>query len=311
MPKPYLSTHIVHITDTTDRNAELKVASAYALHQGRLGIRHAMYSFAPAPNTLDIGVVASELVNNTQRADRLILAVNCAPPDKKEGTQNNARNDFFCAELKDNVFISGTSNGYEFSYLRDNIKEMYRLTNTNSLGSQFRSLEILPEHALAFSDPKRRKDLIAGGILERVDIDSIVQSAPRDTHVIEVDNFKNLKLAPSVQDLALLRAQQGKGVVFHFSQGAHQVTQPKRTARSKVTNIANGAEAIVAPTLFAAPLGTNVVALKSSSRLSGERHVPIIATIREKPAETPANYPVPNVGTLVRFSTKPQALAAG
>ena len=304
MPRPYKSTHIVHITDTTDRNAVLKVKSAYSRAKGIVGLRYADVDVAPAPNTLDIGIVTSELYTNTQRPDRLIIAVNCAPPDKKGGTTNNHRNDFFCATLKNDAVVCGTSNGFEFSYVQDEITSLYRLTNTNSKGSQFRSLEILPEHTLLFSDIRHRERLISAGILERVeDIGSVVRSAPTSTHVIEVDNFKNVKLAPSIKDLEFLRAHEGKGVVFHFTQTANELAKPKKT-RSKVTSISHGAEAVVAATLFAAPTGTNVIALKSSSRLTGDRHVPIIATIRDRPAEVQPNYDEPVLGTNVRFSTK-------
>src|ERR1700722_16451304 len=165
MSGPYKSTHIYHITDTFDHRARGKIDGAYSKYRGKIGLRDAGYSFIPAVNTIDIGISVSEFILNSQRPDRLILSVNCAPPDKTKGTINNARNDFFCARLKNDVVLCGTSNGYEFSYVRDDIQELYRLTNTNSLGSQFRSLEILPEHALLFSKPEWRCRLKHRGIL--------------------------------------------------------------------------------------------------------------------------------------------------
>lgn len=299
MSEPYTSTHIVHITDTTDRNAQLKIDSAYALHRGRTGLRDATYSFAPATSTLDIGIVVSELVNNTQRPDRLILAVNCAPPDKAGGTTDNVRNDFFCANLGNETYICGTSNGLEMAYVKGAIQDLFRLTVTNSLKSQFRSLEILPEYTLLFSDQQRRSQLVSSGILERIEhIDNIVPSVPDETHVIECDNFGNVKLCPSQQDLRLLHEREGNDVRFSF--GKVSIETGSRVSQE------TGYPAVVAPTLFAAPLNTNVIALRSSSRRLGEdSHVPMIATIREKPAETTPNYDIPVVGAPVWL--KPQA----
>ncbi|MDX2027844.1 MAG: hypothetical protein SFW62_04355 [Alphaproteobacteria bacterium] len=306
MSEPYLATHVVHVTDTTDRNAKLKVRSAYVRHLGRTGLHGATVDFAPALNTLDIGIVASELFNNTQRPDRLILAVNCAPPDKAEGTTNNARNDFFCADLGNGVSVCGTSNGYEFSYVKGEIKELYRLTNTNSLGSQFRSLEILPEHALLFANPEHRVRLVTNGILQREEnVDDIVRSTPRTTHVFEVDNFRNVKLFPSTADLALLREHEGAEVYFGFGILNSVERWDQRPNHTKQLR------ARVAPTLFAAPLNTNIVALRSSSRHSDnvDGHIPIIATVRQKPAETDPSYPIPRVGAPVKVARAELAVA--
>ena len=309
MSEPYTSRHIYHITDTFDTRARGKIDGAYTKYRAQLGLRDTGYSFVPALNTVDIGISVSEFASNTQRPDRLIFAVNCAPPDKKEGTKDNARNDFFGAVVgdhTDHIIVCGTSNGYEFSYLKPHIKALYRFTNTNSLKSQFRSLEILPQHALLFSNPHHRARLVTSGVLENVEnIDDIVPSVPNVTHVYEVDNFSNVKLFPSCGDLALLRDLEGKVIRFSFSD-----TSVETSARPIKATI--DYDGLVASTLFAAPLQTNVVALRSSSRLLGsdESCIPIIATIRPNPAETEPNYDVPSIGRRVILAPSLQNLAA-
>lgn len=305
MLESYISTHVVQITDTTDRSAEIKIRSAYVKHLGLIGLRDHTVDIVPALNTIDIGFIASELVNNNERPNRLVIAVNCAPPDKEEGTTDNARNDFICAKLGDKTFICGTNNGYEFSYLKGDIKELYRLTNTNSRHTQFRSLEILPEHTLLFSDPEKRASLIKKGVLERIEnIDDVVLSVSDKTHVIEIDNFGNFKLFPSQCDLAFLKKNEGNTVTLWFDKASAEVAQRLiHVPQSQETFEA--VDVLVSPTLFAKNLGTSVIALKSSSRfshsLSKNRDVPIIATIRDRPAETKPRYIVPKVGTFVNL----------
>jgi hypothetical protein len=311
MSESYKSVQIVHITDTFDHRARAKIDGAYSLHQGELGIRSNMYSFIPALNSIDAGISASEVITNTQRPKQLIIAINYAPPDadKPQGTVDNARKDFFCAQLKNDVVLCGTTNGYEFSYVKSEIENLYRLTNTNSLKSQFRSLEILPEHTLLFSEPEQRARLITSGILERVEnIDDFVPTVPEITHVHEVDNFQNVKLFPSVADLMLLRQHENKKIGFGFGVASVEIGTREAYGETKY-------DGVVADTLFRAPHGTNVVALRSSSRLIGfeelEFRVPIIATIRQRPAETQPSYEAPIVGAPVWFKPQhPQCNAA-
>lgn len=293
-------TYLCHVTDTTDDRARLKINAAYANHGGRLGLRADLVDFAPATSTLNIGVIVSEQVHNTERPDRIILGVNCAPPDKKEGTKDNARNDFYYAELKDGVFVGGTLNGLELSYVKGDIKDLFRLTTTNSRKSQFRSLEILPEHLVKFVIPEERAKLLKSGELVSVpNVDDVVPSLPDISHVYEVDNFGNVKWLPSVADRALL--ERIENARFDFGTESIEFATPDATA-------AVAFNALVKPTLFAAPLGTNIVALNSSSRALGGKAVPIIATIRERPAETQPNFRLPEVGQPVIL--KPTRLTA-
>ncbi len=305
MAKPYKGTQIVQITDTTDRNAQLKIYGAYAQHKGRTGI-HGDVIVVPANNTLDIGAATSEIITNTQRPDRLIIAVNSAPPDKKGGTKENARRGFYFADLGNGVTVGGTSNGLELAYVRPLIKELYELTTTNSKGSQFRSLEILPEASLQFAKKKIRKKLIAKGVLKKVDPDSVIPAVPNHTHVIEVDNFNNAKLWITERDRKALKqaAAKKRPVQVAFSQASVELLAAKLIEKPdvKLSDTLTPFAAKATPTLFEAPLGTNLIALRSSSKRVDGSNVPIIATIREQPAETKPNYPVPKVGAAVNLA---------
>lgn len=292
------ATFLCHITDTTDQGAVLKLKAAYARHAGRQGLRTDLVEITPAHSSLQIGTLVSEQVNNVERPDRLILAVNCAPPDKRDGTKDNARNDFYFAELKDNVYIGGTLNGYELSYVEKDIKDIFRLVSTNQRKSQFRSLEILPEHIVKFAIEAERQKLIDNGELERVDVNRTVKKLPDISHVIEVDNFGNVKWIPSSKDLLLLKGAQK----VHFDFGKESIEfQPQPSPIQNNETLPYQAE--VKPTLFAAPLGTNLVALSSSSRHEGNP-VPMVATIRERPAETEPNYQRPKIGVPVILAVK-------
>jgi hypothetical protein len=294
MSEPYIRTYLAHITDTTDDTAVAKIEAAYSTHLGRCGLRDVDFRVKPGLNTIDIGFKASELINNSQRPDRLILALNYAPPDKKEGTKDNARNDFFFADLGDEIYAGGTCNGFELSYVKDRIQALYRLTTTNALKSQFRSLEVLPRHIVQFCVPKERAALIASGALQAVaHIDEIVPTVPDRTHVLEVDNFRNVKLFTSKADGQALAQAHSTGFCF----GLRSIEFDR--GQSDVTSQFN---AIVNDTLFAAQVGTNVVARHSSSRLSGNRPVPMIANIRIRPAETEPPYDVPKIGHPVHLT---------
>lgn len=305
MAEPYVATQIVQITDTTDRNAELKILGAYTKHKGLNGI-HGDVVVKPAADTLDIGAAVSEMVTNKERPERLIIAVNSAPPDKKDGTKDNARRGFYFADLGNGVTVGGTSNGLEFSYIRPLVTELYELTTTNSKGSQFRSLEILPEAALQFSDPAKRAELIANGTLKKVDPDSVIPPVPQQTHVIEVDNFRNAKLWVTEADRAKLKAAatNKEKIRVEFARYSVELLAAKLIKRPelKKSKKLKPFKARATPTLFEAPLGTNLIALSSSSRRVDGVDVPIIATIREYPAKTKPRYPIPRVGAAVTLA---------
>ncbi len=288
------STHIAHISDTTDDPAKAKLVSAYLRHARLNGIRDHAFSPVPAFNSMDIGFNASELLTNAQRADILILSGNCAPPNNPKGAENNIRNDFFCAALGEGATFCGTNNGFEFSYVRPRIIEFYRLINTNHLHSQFRSLDILPEYSVPFADPDKRERLVSKGVLEPLDdIRAFVPEIPDATHVVQVDNFGNVKLYVSEKDRALLERclKRNNALYFAFAK------TPFRAA--------------VSSSFFAGETGSNIITLNSSSTLADGRSVPMIATLRSSPGQTPPAYGVelPSVGDPARLSRTRRTLS--
>lgn len=295
------------VTDTTDDGAKAKLTSAVVKHMSAQGMAPNFMLF-PARNSIAVGVEVSELVTNSERPARLIVGANYAPPDKKEGTKNNVRNDFFCAKLKGDAFVCGTSNGFEFSYIKPEIEEFYRLTNTNHLHSQFRSLEVLPKHAILFSVPTQRARLLAEGHLERIkNIDSIVPPPPDMTHVLEVDNFGNVKLVPSPTDRVLIDrlAKERSPLYVSFGKASLEVGG-RNVAHSKPYEI------VAAEAFFDCPEGTNILAARSSSRLVGGEAVPMLATLRACPAETQPDYQkdLPVVGAPVKLWPKIRVLGS-
>jgi len=295
MTQPYTSTHIVQITDTTDRNAYLKIRSAYAKHAGAFGLHDAYVDVVPSRNTLDIGVAASELVHNTERPDRLLLALNCAPAEKKNGSKGNHRKDFFYADLGENIYTGGTIAGLELAYVKGRIQRIFQDVTTNELDSQFRSLQILPNRLIRFADPEQRDRLIRDGALKEIkNLDGYVRDVPDTTHVIEVDEpFSNVKLWLSNADRKTL--QNGQSAQFDF--GAESVEYKPRTKSPRALEF----NALVRDKLFEVPLDQNGIALSSSSRVLGGKTVPMIATVRKRPAETVPHYRVPAVGQQVHL----------
>lgn len=280
-----LGTAYFQITDTTDKAAEARIFSAVVSHMSAHDLVPTFMLY-PAYNSIAMGVEVSELVTNSQRPERLIIAVNYAPPDKKGGTKDNIRNDFFCAVLVDGTIVCGTSNGFEFSYIKPKIKEFYRLMNTNHLLSQFRSLEVLPQHAILFSLPEERKRLIKEKKLKRVkNIDKIIPFVPDVTHVMEVDNFGNVKIILSESDKALLKRKAEKRQPIYFAFGKASLEIGKNRIKFRKSH-----EAVAADSFFALPMGTNVLAARSSSVLVDGEDVPVIASLRARPGETRPGY---------------------
>jgi hypothetical protein len=303
---PYESKQIYHITDTApDPRAENKLYGAYSRGKGIIGLRDADVRVSGIVDSADAGIAVSEALTNKARPDCVIIAVNYAPPDNPDGTPDNHRKNFFCAKLRSNDdIVCGTMTKFEFSYIKSEIEELFDLTITNSVKSQFRSLEILPEYTLRFSVPSERERLIKEGILARIeDIDRFVPSVPDVTHAVEIDQpFQNVKLFMSAHDSTLLKRSEteGKNIIFSFTNSS--IEQTTRLIEATIAiKPEDRHEALVRPSFFGVPLGKNVVALASSSNFFAPHdRVPIIGTVRSEPAKTPPAYTPPSrVGTHV------------
>ncbi|HCM83283.1 MAG TPA: hypothetical protein DIS76_01790 [Rhodospirillaceae bacterium] len=297
---PYTSVGITQITDTADTNARRKVLGAYTKWCGLTGLRDAQVAVDPGLSTIKIGFAASELIHGAERPDRVLVGVNCSGPDKDKehvGAENNHRKDFYVALLESGDIVCGSVNGHEFSYIKPDIRELYRLTTTNSRDSQFRSYEELPKGLLLFANEETRQRGIELNVFERVEnIDDIITSPPDVPHVVEVDNFQNPKICTTPEYLDFLRGQEGRNVQIAFGRQSLELGfDPKEDF---------GAEfpAQVTASFFEAPVGTNILTTRSSSTLTRGQAVPMLATLRANPALTDPAYPVPQVGAPVRIA---------
>ncbi|MDD3030616.1 MAG: hypothetical protein PHS57_10155 [Alphaproteobacteria bacterium] len=303
--QPFRDAAYYHVTDTTDPGAMAKLHGAAVTHLAKANIaQNAM--ILSAPNTLAVAAQVSELITNTQRPQKLIIAVNNAGPDRAEGAKDNHRTEFFCAVLDDDSVVCGTSNGYEFSLIKPLITEFYTLTNTNHLDSQFRSLEVLPEHAVLFSSPRERKRMLKKGLLDpMLPSDAIIPDPPKVSWVYEVDNFGNVKFLPSDEAVSVLQhaCARQECVAISFNAASIDVeeqTNGSQRLESKTSPFRPVFNAKPVETFFDAPLGSTIVARRSSSVLTNGRNIPMIATLRKNPGETPPLYPTPRVGAKVR-----------
>ncbi|MDD3371977.1 MAG: hypothetical protein PHE27_09160 [Alphaproteobacteria bacterium] len=306
--KLQLGVQYCQITDTTDANAVDKIHGAVIKRMSKLNMVP-NFSLAPAYSSIAAGTMVSERVMNSERPKKLIVAVNYAPPDCDEGTHDNARNDFFCARLVGGSYVCGTCNGFEFSYIKPLIVDFFQLVSTNKFKTEFRSLRVLPKHAIKFADDRARQKLIEKGHLRPVkDFNAFIPDVPDVTHVFEVDNFGNVKLYLSETDKIVLGQAVCKSepIYFSFGKAALEIGGSVKDIEFGPTYEARASE-----TLFAAPVGTNVLGWRSSSTLAMGLNVPVIATIRHKPGETRPAYDadLPRVGAPVLLTTIKPVLA--
>jgi hypothetical protein len=297
MAKAYQRTAIWHVTDTTDDDARMKIQNAYTWALGKLGIRDFDYGFRGATTTLEIGTIVSELLTSQPRPEKMVISVNCAPPDKggHDGKTTNHRREFFCAELDDGTVISGTLNGYELSYVKNRIKSLYRLTSTNSTNSQFRSKEILPSASLRFSQPSERRKMLRSEELVAADIDKEVPTPADETHVFRVDNFGNVGLYLSAADRKKLSAADGKPVKVSFAMASLEV------GGTKANTFYEAFTATVRNVFFSGGNDTLQLVLNSSSLLSNGDNMPMVIDLRAHPAATKPRFELPPVGARVKL----------
>ena len=294
MSERYTGTHIVHITDTGGEAERDRIDSAYVLETGAHGINPYHLRVVHADSTIEIGSRTGRLVNNPKRAERLIIAVNCAPPDNDKGTLGNHRNDFFMADLGDGIVVCGTRAGFEMSYIKDRIKHLYRLTVSNEKDSQFRNLETLPEYAVPFSDLEKRKGLLESGKIEEVPVDQYIRPVPDVSHVYKVDDSNNVTFYVSKRDRELLERTQGKKVRISFGEASVEV------AGDTVQAYSEKFEAEIVTTFFEKEINRNYVTLKSSEKIDGH-NLPQILTLRHRHTVTKPGYPVPVAGAPIKI----------
>ncbi|MBV8060886.1 MAG: hypothetical protein JO126_01805 [Alphaproteobacteria bacterium] len=312
---------IYQLTDTGDEADQIKSAWQWALGIWRTVPEEDCYyphtdgyydghqlDIQHHTSTLSIGARTAILVNNPTRTKRLIIAVNAAPNDNENGTQNNHRKNFYCALLKDGTVICGTTAGYEFSYIRDQIAEMYDLTATNELGSQFRNRDILPHYTVKFADPVSRAALLqeknADGTpkLVRVNVDDVVLKPPEKSHVYAVDSSGNVKLYLSEADKTFIRraAETGQRVRVEFATASLELVNPLTPGGQH--DFHEAFDVAVRPSFFAAKDREIILTTHCSTKRSDGEEIEQIAQVRTNHATSKPDYPIPTVGAEVRLS---------
>lgn len=325
---------VIVFTDTADKHAAGQVEDAFIRHLGALGEKHqdvGLYTAAvavrPALDSWEIGSSIAKAFSNPEKPPRLLIEGNFAPPNDPNGTRNNARKNFYYAELDDGTLIGTTLNGYELSFVRDRIKTLYEDVQTNTdpeattEQKSFRSRSILPKVLSHFAVPLEREKLIADGRLVARDARALIPELPNKAVVYEVDQpFENVKLVIPTDLRERLKAHIGKRVRVTFTKASAETALrgaaavettwarsfkiPYRLVKNWVEKQRNTHSFLVTEHLFDAKpsgKGTDVAALHCSSTLPDGQAVPIISSMRFHPTHTRPNFRVPREGTFVHF----------
>lgn len=305
---------IVHITDCHDTGAisgelaAIKVKRRYSDRVDELDIPTRLIEVAPADefNTIDVGAKFSEFATSARRPERLVVAINAAPPSIPGGTGNNERRNFVLGRLENGIVFGGTWGGHCLSYVKSQIVELHELLDSNN-GSQFRSLEVLPDALVDF-----KADAIDTSRLRTVDIAREVPEAPNHSHVFTIDNFRNVKLYLTPDEKAELQerfAAHARGVegrkstpiTFNFGDRSVEFTAGRN---GLLVPAGEPSQASLVHKLFCVRAGANVVTLTSSAKRWDAKgrltDVEQIATVRNEP-DQPLGYRLPKIGAPVFF----------
>lgn len=307
---------VMHITDCHDTNDEggqlaaNKVRMAYRIGAARNGLELGQVDINGVIkfNTIDLGYKAADLyftyehlIHGQECGHQQIFVLNAAPPKQNNGVPNNERDLFVVGRLKNGAPFGGTQKGYALSYLKHDIAEMHELLDSNN-GSQFRSLEVLPEAVMQFA-----AGTINPARIEKIDHMATVPDVPNAAHAVAIDNFGNVKICmPPETRNSLTQAFEAHAA------GSHEAAREigLAFALKSLEFEPDGADmwpvrALLKSKMFAGDVGTNVLAMSSSSRLRDSdgviRPVAQLATICSRPDDEPA-FEKPMIGARVRFN---------
>lgn len=138
----------------------------------------------PSFNTIATGFWTAQygLVNPF---DGMIIYTNTAPrKDNAEKRKDNEGERLVYALLKNGTKIVGVNAGYCFSFVKNEIKELY-LVNVANKGSQFRSRDFYPEAVIGVARDEKKF------IGEKLDIKSIPEIP--EGRIAWVDGYGNIK----------------------------------------------------------------------------------------------------------------------
>ena len=300
------TTNVIQITDCHDEgdvcggSAANKVRLAYRISGDRHGLNIGQVDIGGAVrfNTIDLGFKAADqyfsflrLGGNRLQDCRQIFAFNVAPPRSVAGADDNARDLFVVGRFRDGSVFGSTQKGYALSYLKAEIAELHALLDSNN-GSQFRSLDVLPEaivqYAAGTMTPDRLQALAVADLID----------PPAEAHVLAIDNFGNVKIHLSpAQRRSLadrLAADPRTKVLVGF--GTASLEFEASTQPGEPLTVA-----WLADKMFSAAVGDQVLALNSSARLRvGDTLEPVaqLATICHRP-DQPLGHPLPQIGAPV------------
>ncbi len=316
---PYYN--IVHITDCHDTNPEggllagTLVELAYHDHARDAGLQAGLVKVTPAEafNTIDVGAKFAEVATRATNPERLVIAVNTAPPSFADGTDNNERTNFVLGRLKTGTIFGGTWGGHCLSYVKAQIAELYELTDSNN-GSQFRSLEVLPAALVEYAAGSIARARLAPVF----NIKAAVPDTPVHSHAYTIDNFGNVKLWLSDDDRQRVaerldryeryrlytarsdqdgRAALGQPPEAYFDFGDESL----ETLRGQNPQPANRSltRAALVQKMFRGEIGQNVLSATSSAKRwnadGTTGAVAQIATIRNRP-DAPLGFKLPRIG---------------
>jgi len=293
--------HIGHFSDTcADLGENVKIIGAYLRHLEKLGNVFPIINLVPVQNTVDVGFNLSEAITNPEAAARMILIGNYAPPDNPNGTDNNVRKSFYAAAVEfggRRVPIVTTLNGFELSYLKSQVSELYEIRSDN--GNQFRSLTLAPRTGVEFSDDTLRQNLVASGAITRLPDLSAIPDVPDVSHVVHIDNFRNVKIWLSKRHQKLIEetGQNGGKITISF---LPESVDPHGTIAAHDTSLGTFS-ASPRDSFFNAALREIILTTRSSSFYSNDASVPQIAQVRTDPVRDPVDFPIPLVGQRIKI----------
>ncbi len=154
--------------------ARIQETSVYPFSTIETGFWTAQFALSPAPGGM-------------------IVYTNCSPrKDKLEGRNDNEGEKLVYAELKNGVEIVGVLAGYTFSFIKNDIAELFSI-EVEHAGSQFRSRDYFPRIVgKIYKGDYSFKD-------KKLDVNKISEP-PRDV-ILAIDGYGNIKTAYHKKDL--------------------------------------------------------------------------------------------------------------
>ncbi len=149
------------------------------------------------PSTIDTGYILNQIVATEERLGRPMETVIFQNTDTRLNQKNKADEaqgeDFFIIKLKSGLLVCGPNSGYDFSFIKDRIDEIFKYTGLDK-GSQFRSRDLYARVSAHLMD-----ELEDEMDLEETNSDSILSM--KGFYVGHIDNHGNIKTTMRLSEL--------------------------------------------------------------------------------------------------------------